>query len=513
MSRAAVARIWAEVLRVPEPGAHDDFFVLGGDSIAATRLMARLRAELRIDLPATAVFGSPVLGELAELVAGADVLPPAAPPRTDPAELSAAQRRQWFLELFSEGAPSYHIPLVLRIRGPLDTTALRAAVRDLAARHRILRTRYPDRDGEPYAVTDDAGGFAVGMARVPPDEAGAWVRARVRAPFELATGPVFRAAIGRTGRADHVLAMTVHHIAADGWSRRILLDELGELYAFHRGLGPAPAAAPPQYADVPQRPPTEADVTWWAEELRGAPDRTTFPAARPRPAVLTDDGATIPFDLGADLSAAVRALARSCRTTTYTVLMTALQVLLSQETGETDVVVATSVAGRDDAAAEPVVGCFINTVAIRADHSGDPVVTELVGRVRAATMGALDHAHVSFDRVVEAADVRRDPAYRPLFQVMLTVHNEPVPDPALAGLEVTWLDVDTGGAKCDTFFAVTDDGGPLTGALTYRTQLYDHSDAVRLAGRFRAVLAAVATRSGRRVSELGTAQPEGTPDD
>ncbi|MEV6621442.1 condensation domain-containing protein [Amycolatopsis sp. NPDC051106] len=509
-ARGSVARIWAEVLRVPEPGPRDDFFALGGDSIAATRLVARLRADLRISLPATAVFGTPVLGDLVELVANADVLPPAAPRSAAPAGLSAAQRRQWFLELFSEGAPSYHIPLVLRIRGPLDAGALRAAVRGLVDRHRILRTRYPDREGEPYAVTDDADGFTVGMARVPPGQIDAWIRAQVRMPFDLAGGPVFRAVLGRAGRGDHVLACTVHHIAADGWSRRILLDELAVLYAFHRGLGPAPDPAPPQYADVLGRTATTADVAWWVEALRGAPDRTTFPADHARPAVLTDAGATIPFELGPELSAAVRNLARSCHTTTYGVLMTALQLLLARETGETDTVVATSVAGRDDPAAEAVVGCFINTVAIRVDQAGDPVVADLVRRVRAATLGALDHAHVSFDQVVEAADVCRDPAYRPLFQVMLTVHNEPAPKPSLTGLDVTWLDVDNGGAKCDTFFAVTDDGGPLTGALTYRTQLYEHAGAARLVDGFRAVLAAMAGQAGRRVSELDTAHQEGT---
>lgn len=470
-------RVWAEILGT-EVGPESDFFALGGHSVAAARLAARVRADLGVDVPVSTVFSARTLAAYRLRVRDA---PPvkAIPERT--VGVSGIQRLQWFAEQLATGHTAYTIPLTVRIRGRLDSRALRRAVRDLVARHQVLRTRYEDRDGEPWPVVEPADRFAVAMTRVSAADMESWLRAYARQRFALATDLPVRATIVRLAAEDHVLAVVIHHIAADGWSRAVLLDELAASYDFHRGEGPAlPPAV--QYADVGGHDP--GDVSWWCEKLRDAPTRTTFRESRPRPAVLSDEGASVELPIGGELSDRVRAAAAATGTTTYAYCMAALMRLLSQDSGETDVVVATSTAGRTSWRAERVVGCFINTVAIRVDVTAG----DLVRQVQNATLDALDHPSVHLDDIVRELAPPRDPAYRPICQVMLTMHNEPGLHPRLAGLAVEWVEVDNGGAKSDVFVDLTDDGGPLRGVLTYRTQLYDQARASDLAARYVAVL-------------------------
>ncbi|GLZ41923.1 condensation domain-containing protein [Actinokineospora sp. NBRC 105648] len=496
---ALLGRVWAELLGVDSVAPDDDFFALGGHSVTATRLTARVRKRLGVDLPVRAVFEDPTLAGLAARVASAPVVPPTVdrPARV----MSDVQRLQWFAEMFSDGHSPYTIPLTVRIRGRLDTPALRRALRDVVARHEVLRTRYPDRDGQPVPEVDPADRFAVGMLRVTEDDLDGWLRAQARLPFRLGTELPVRATLCRLSATDHVLSLVLHHIAGDGWSRALLLDDLASLYAFHRGLGPAPAT-PRQYTDVVEPEATDSDVRWWVDHLRGAPSRTTFAGSWPRPAALTDAGDSVPLPIGPESTERVRAVATACGTTTYAVCMAALVALLSWDSGETDVVVATSVAGRAEPDAESVVGCFINTVAVRTRVGVESTARDLFGAVMRSTVDALDHPGVSFDRIVRDLGGARDPAYRPLCQVMLTMHNEPAPRPQLVDLDAQWVEVDNGGAKCDVFVDLTDDGGPLRGLLTYRTQLYDRAFAADLAARLCTLLDLMAADPDRPVAAL-----------
>lgn len=515
LSPAAVTpvltRIWGELLGVAQVGPADNFFQLGGHSLTATRMMARVRGALRVDLPASTVFRQPTFGALAELIAAAEPRPAGGVPAGGAAAMSATQRLQWFAERSSRGQSAYTIPIVVRLAGGLDTGALTRAVRDLAVRHRVLRTRFPDRDGEPYPeVQPAAAGLPVGLVRVP---AGLhpWLQGLARRPFDLATEVPLRATIGRISSTEHVLSLVVHHIAADGWSRSLILADLAALYAFHRGLAAAPAA-PPQYADVAPRPAghqTRADLDWWSHHLAGAPGRTTFRTGRPRPATLTDTGAAVDLPLAAGAAAQVRAAARAAGTTAYAVLMSALALLLGRHAGERDVVIATSVAGRDSVESERAVGCFINTIPVRVDLGGDRPVAALLRGVADATVTATEHGSVTYDQIVRRLDPPRDPAYRPLCQVMLTMHNEPLPRPAFAGLTATWIEVDNGGAKTDIFIDLQDDGDRLCGSLVYRTQLYDQTYARRLAGRYVAVVAALCRDLDRPIDTLMERLPGG----
>ncbi|MEV0623400.1 condensation domain-containing protein [Nonomuraea sp. NPDC050404] len=506
--------IWAELLAVPQVEPTDDFVALGGHSVAAARLTARVRRLFGVDLPVSAVFaaGTPA-GLAARIAAGARTAAvpaanPALPASAGHAErpgmsptMSPTQRLQWFAEKFSDGHSPYTIPLTLRLRGLVDPRALRRALRELVTRHQILRTTYGEQDGQPRPRIESADRFAVGQVRVPADRLAGWLRTQARRPFDLAAELPVRATLCRISTDHHVLSIVVHHIAADGWSRSILLDDLDALYAFHRGTGKAPPAAV-QYSDVARVPEDPADVAWWADRLRGAPSRTTFPSPAPRPATLSDAGGLVPLEIGAGLSDRVRRMAAVTGVTPYAVCMAALTALLASLSGERDVVVATSTAGRSEWEAERVVGCFINTMAIRTDSSDDPSARELSRRVQHATLAALDHSTATFDSIVRALAPLRDPAYRPLCQVMLTMHNEPGLRPRLSGLEVQWIEVDNGGAKCDVFVDLTDDGGPLRGTLVYRTQLYDAGTARRLATRYVTLLSHMADHPERPLSAL-----------
>jgi hypothetical protein len=490
---ALLVQATGDLLDRPGVRPGDHFFEIGGHSVAATRLMARVRSELRVNLPVTAVFATPVLAELAARIvdsSGTPTAPPGLP--KEPASLTDAQRRQWFLQQLAADGAAYNIPLVVRVRGELDTAALRLALKDLVERHEILRTTYRTADGHPTPVVRPPDAFTVGMVRVPAAEVDDWLVKEVRRPFDLASALPVRAVIGRVDRTDHILAMVVHHIAADGWSRSIIVDDLAALYAFHRGQGRYPDPPSVQYADVPMPSADDVTLDWWARRLAGAPSHTTFPADRSRPPVLTDAGRTVPVEIDAELARRIRATARASGTTVYTVLMAALQLYLARSSSVSDIVVATSVAGRELVGAEDVVGCFINTIAVRTDVSGNPDTRQLLSRVWDSTVAALEHAYASFDDVVRRLAAPRDTAWRPVFQVMLTVHNEPPIRPRLGDAEAEWIEVDNGGAKCDVFIAITEDGGPLRGSLSYRTQLFDLASAQRLAAGYTATLAEIA---------------------
>ncbi|MFJ1702598.1 amino acid adenylation domain-containing protein [Kitasatospora sp. NPDC088346] len=425
------------------------------------------------------------------------------------APLSFAQRRMWFLAQYEPDSGAYNIPLALRITGEPDTAALAAALTDLVERHEVLRTVYPSADGLVRPELHDAERFALATLDLPATEADAWLADEARRPFDLAADLPVRAALLRTGDGRSVLSLVLHHIAADGWSIGVLWRDLAEAYAARRaGRAPAAAPLPVQYADVAhwQQTTLAEELTrqqaWWQERLRGATATVTVPADRPRPAVAGSRGERIPVALGAERSRRIRALAEETGSTVYMVLLAALQTVLSRYTGAEDVVVGSPVAGRTRSETEPLVGCFVNTLAMRTDLSGDPTVRGLLERVREGTLGAFAHQDLPFERLIDALGLERELAHTPLFQVMLNVQGDAAERPALPGVEVEWLDSGTGTAKFDLSIAVVDGGGELTGDLIWRTELYDEPTVRRTLGHLTTVLDAMAADPDRPLADL-----------
>ncbi|MYW05235.1 condensation domain-containing protein, partial [Streptomyces sp. SID3343] len=431
-------------------------------------------------------------------------------PADVPAPLSAAQRRMWFLAQYEPDGAAYNMPLVLRLSGPPDEDALAAALTDVVARHEVLRTVYPSLDGQVLPTVHDVDQFRVDVLDVPGPELADLLAAEARRPFELATEIPIRAALLRSdGR--WTLSVVLHHIAADGWSVGVLFRDLAAAYTARcAGHPPMLPPLPVQYADVAYRQQTtladelDRQQGWWRARLDGAPGTVTVPVDRPRPAVADTRGERIQVGFGADRSRRIRALAERTGGTTYMVLLAALQTVLARYNGVTDVTVGSPVAGRTHRSTDHLIGCFVNTLAMRTDLSGEPTVRELLARVREDTLAAFARQELPFDRLIDALGLERELAYTPLFQVLLNVHNQAAAHPTLAGIEVEWGDTYTGAAKFDLAVAVLDTGpaDELVADLVWRSVLYDEATIRRTFGHLTTILDAMTADPDRPVADL-----------
>ncbi|MEV0076401.1 non-ribosomal peptide synthase/polyketide synthase [Nocardia neocaledoniensis] len=522
-----VARTFTEVIGCGSVGLDDDFFALGGNSLMATRLAARLGAAVHAQVPVAAVFEAPTVAALAERLGSADradARPPLSRRRGDgPAVLSPAQQRMWVLHQLAPRSAAYHIPAALRLTGDLDLPAMQAAVADLLARHDTLRTRYPDTPSGPVQQVMPAWSAAVELSPIPvaAGDLEARIAALVAQPFDITAAPPVRVALYRVARGhtapgedaadEHVIVVVIHHISADGYSIAPLTRDLVRAYT-DRAAGCEPGWAPLdiQYSDFSvwqhELLGTEDDpdsvlnrqLAYWTRELSGAPELLALPTDRPRATRREMHGAAVEFDVDGDLTRRLNEVARANGTTLFTVVHSALAVLLAKQSGSADITIGAPVAGRGVRELDDLVGMFVNTVALRTEVDSRAPFTDLLAQAKRRDLAALAHADVPFEQVVDAMGLTRSGAYTPLFQVMLTFQNMPPGTVDLPGLRVGVLDPGLTEAKFDLHLTAlqryTDDGG-LDGLdlhFGYATDLFDESTVRTLAERFRKVLAAVA---------------------
>ncbi|MFV2179958.1 condensation domain-containing protein, partial [Actinomadura sp. LOL_011] len=522
----ALCAVFAEVLGVERVGIDDDFFALGGDSLKATRVASRARAVLHADVKVRAVFEAPTVAALAARVEEGepDPRPELVPAeRPDPLPVSYAQRRLWFIHDLEGPSPTYHIPIPLRLRGALDLAAVRAATRDMLARHEALRTVFTEIGGEPYQrvlSTEDVAADPV-VADCGPDGLDAAVLEAATRGFDLAAEPPVRVHVFRVADDDHLLLLVLHHIAGDGWSMEPLARDLITAYAARAG-GRAPgwAPLPVQYADyaVWQRAVLgdEDDpgsliarqLAHWRDALAGLPEELGLPADHPRPARASGRGAQHAFVLPPDLHASLAALARDHGASLFMVLQAALAGLFTRLGAGTDVPIGSPVAGRSDEALNDLVGVFVNTLVLRTDTSGDPTFAELLARVRDTDLAAFAHADVPFERLVEVLNPARSMARHPLFQVMISMQNDPSARVELPGLTIGLEPVDPGVSRFDLALLV-DERHDASGApagiecrLEYALDLFEPATAAAMAARLQRLLAQVARAPGRPLSAV-----------
>ncbi|MDA0567790.1 amino acid adenylation domain-containing protein [Streptomonospora sp. S1-112] len=523
--------LFGEVLEVGEVGIDDDFFALGGHSLLATRLVTRIRAVLGRDVALRTVFDAPTVAALVQrLRPGGDRprLRPAARPDRPP--LSHAQRRMWFLYRLDGPRPTYNIPFCARLRGPLDTAALTAALADLTARHETLRTLYPDDDGVPYQLILPPEQARPVLETTAADEAAlpGLLAEAVRHGFRLEAEPPLRARLFRLSETEHVLLLLVHHIAGDGWSARPLLRDLGTAYSARAaGRAPAWAPLPVQYADYglhqhavlgAEDDPDSAvhsQARYWTQALRGLPEELPLPTDRPRPAASSGRGGALELELPAELSARLRDLARAHDASVFMVLQAALAALLTRLGAGTDIPIGTPVAGRDDAALEDLVGFFVNTLVLRTDTSGDPSFAELLARVRDANLAAYENSALPFERLVEVVNPARSMSRHPLFQVMLAYQRGAGPRLDMAGLRVAREPVTAPGGKFDLALEFRDPGeareaggGALRCVIDYALDLFDAATVGNIALRLERLLAAAAADPAAPIGRLDLLTPE-----
>ncbi|WP_156772113.1 non-ribosomal peptide synthetase, partial [Mycobacterium sp. 1245805.9] len=520
-----LAALFAEILGLPRVGTDDNFFTLGGHSLSATRLVARIRTELGTEVPIRAIFDAPTVTQLAEwLVAHADdrvrapLMPRQRPPRMP---LSFAQTRLWFIYKYEGPSPTYNIPLAIRLTGTLDSAALTAAIGDVVARHESLRTVFAEADGVPWQQVLPAGSVDIPVAAA--DVCGAQglaaaVAAAARCRFDLTTQIPVRADLLRVSATEHVLVLVLHHIAGDGASLVPLARDLATAYAARRtGQAPAWSPLPVQYADYTlwqqevlgrEDDPDSVmsrQLAYWRRELSGAPEQISLPFDRPRPPERSFRGDLVPLAIDPPLLERVEQRARETGTTTSMVLQAALAVLLRKLGAGDDLTIGGPIAGRTDEALADLIGFFVNTWVLRVDASGNPRFGELLERIGSKALGAYENQDAPFERIVDSLNVSRSTANHPLFQVSFALQNIALPNVEFPGLGVDILPVPTHTAKFDlsiNLFEVPPAPGErqtLAGNIEYATDLFDQDTVETFASHYLRILDAVTRDPERRI--------------
>nr|WP_246371936.1 non-ribosomal peptide synthetase [Gordonia humi] len=523
----AVAAAVTDLLDVPRPGMGDDLLALGGHSLTAARLTARLTRELGVAIGIREVFDHPVLGDLAaridELLADGHRVSALAPlvDRPERPQLSAAQERMWFLHELGGPDPVYTIRFALAVPAALDADALRAAFGDVLDRHEILRTVYvPADDATPawqrvLAVdeideadrgidvvdVDVADPTAVDLARAD-EPAGAAVAAAGAHAFDIAARIPIRLSLVRGADGHSVIVAAVHHIAADEWSAPVLFADLSTAYdARCGGRGPDRRPLPIQYVDYAAAPTADDALERWTRRLAGAPDELPTPRDRPRPAVPDQEGATVAFTVDAAQTSGLRALARRTGASMFVLSHVATAVTLAQLGAGEDIVLGTPVAGRVDDAVADLVGLFVNTLVLRTAIEPSATLGEIVADVRDVDLDALADQSTPFERLVDELAPARSLARNPLFQNMIA-YRAPGDTPRFAGLATSAVDHGADRVQFDLSTTVLDDGERLAVRIDYAVELFDRTTVERIAAQWRSVVRALATDPSTRVGDL-----------
>ncbi|NKY87955.1 amino acid adenylation domain-containing protein [Nocardia veterana] len=532
-----IARAYEQILDVDPVGADDDFFALGGDSLSAALVVARIGADLDRRIPVRSVFEEPTVAGLARLARTLGTtgrLPLTAGPRPDPVPLSLAQQRMWFLNRFEPDTAAYNIPVLLHLTGHLDTTALRAALDDVVTRHEVLRTIYPETGGQPHQTILDRAAVPLETAHLSPDTRATTLTEFVRRGFDVTTRPPLRVGLfdvtddpaAHPDERHHLLVLVVHHIAADGQSMGPLARDVMTAYAARRaGQPPRQQPLPLQYADfaVWQRrmlgapdDPTSALATqldFWRTTLDRSPDRLDLPADRPRPAVASLAGGRVPVHIDHPLHTRLQELARAHGSSLFMVVHAALAVLLARLADTDDIVIGTPVAGRSEPGLDDLVGMFVNTLALRTPVDTGQPFTDLLARTRETDLQALDHADVPFERIVEELNPHRSTAHHPLFQVALAFQNTANIDLTLPDVTITRGDVDTGMCQFDLQLVIADTytetgaAQGLSGMMMYARDLFDDTTVTTFVDRLHRILRAVADDPTTPVGDIDWLAP------
>ncbi|HEU0301668.1 MAG TPA: amino acid adenylation domain-containing protein, partial [Longimicrobium sp.] len=519
-----LAAVWCEVLGVPKVARRDGFFALGGHSLLATRVVSRIRAVLGVEVPLRELFDAPTLEALAARIdgerasaAGLADDPIVPQPRDRPLPLSSQQERLWFIQRMAPESTAFTMPMSLRLRGELEVKVLRRALGEIVRRHEPLRTVFARGDDGPVQVIHPAGEVDLPFTDLSPhprpgDELRRMMDERAGVPFDLERGPLLRLHLVRLDVDEHCLLVEMHHVVSDGWSMERFHAELATLYAAFAAGEPGPLPElPVQYADYAawQRrwlrgERLAAQVAFWREKLAGAPT-VRLPLDRPRPATPVLEGDDLEFTLPRELADRVEAIGRALGATPYMTFLAAFTALVHRWTGEADLVLGTAVSGRGRPEVEPMIGFFVNVLALRMDAGGDPGFRELLRRVRETTLEAYAHQDVPFEKVLEEMKVERHLNMHPLTQVSFTLqHEAPLPEAPGLVIEPGGEGGDTGTAKVDLTLGIVRGDGGLRCTLAYASALFDRETIQRVAERYRAFLEAAAERPDAPLSALSS---------
>ncbi|GAA3958008.1 hypothetical protein Aau02nite_08100 [Amorphoplanes auranticolor] len=507
----AVAAVWADVLGLPRVGRQDDFFALGGDSILAVRALSRLRETLGVRLPARTAFDARTVADTAAAVTSGEPEVAQVITRVDrdgPLPLSTYQRRLWTHEQLDAGTGEYHTGVGLRLHGPLDPAALLAALAALTERHESLRTTFTVVGAEPRQVVAAQGELPLRVTELGDGTLDELLAAELRRPFDLATGPLTRATLVACGPDEHVLLLAQHHIVTDGWSVRVLTDELAELYDAEVRRVPAKLPAPTvQYADFAvwehgrvTGPAAEARLAYWRQRLTGI-EPLQLPTDRPGPAGAATSAGLHRALLPAELVRRLERLGRQHGATVYMSLVAAVQVLLARYSDQRDIVLGTVASGRDHPDLERMVGFLVNTLVLRGTVDRRQSFTERVADVRETVLEAFTH-DVPYDRLVEDLRTAGDIGGAPLVRAVVVLQQQLLRARAAGGLRFDEYDLPRPAARFGLVFEFVPRGDTLGLAVEYDAALFTVDRIRRLTGHLVRLLEAVTTEPAAPLGAL-----------
>ncbi len=512
-----LAVIWQDLLGIEKIGIRDNFFELGGHSLLAMRVISATRRQLQAELAIKDIFINPTIASLAGHLQvqekglllpsiGIQVRPPHIP-------LSFSQERLFFIDQL-EGSIQYHMPVVLRLKGNLETEALVYALQTIVRRHEVLRTVIHKNEGQGYQYIMDEqwelNSIDDFKYKHNNEQLEVYIRELIKAPFDLSRDYMLRANVVTLAEQDHVLVVVMHHIAADGWSSSIIVKELIELYgAYVEGRTPFLPALEIQYADyaIWQRAYLQGEILdkrmdYWIKKLDGVA-LLEFPSDYPRPAVQTTHGTTLGFRLDNQLVSQLQQLSQQQGATLFMTLLSVFKILLHRYSGQEDICVGTPTANRGSIELEPLIGFFVNTLALRSEVSAELSFEGFLQQVKATTLEAYEHQDVPFEKVVDAVVKERNLNRNPLFQVMFVLQNNPkASEIRLGDVKLSPQGFNHSTSAFDMQFFITETADGIHGTAEYNTDLYRHETVLRLIGHYKELLAAVVKEPGEKIGLL-----------
>jgi amino acid adenylation domain-containing protein/non-ribosomal peptide synthase protein (TIGR01720 family) len=510
-----LAHIWQQVLEVERVGRDDNFFELGGHSLLVLQVISRVRQQLNIELSVSSLFSAANLAQFAARASRAETStqPPLQRAVGDqPRVLSYAQQRQWILWQLDPHSSAYNIPAALRLKGALNREALRAAFLQMQARHETLRTTF-EQDGQQVLARVHAE-LALQLRARPVAQASIndAVAEAIAEPFDLRNGPLWRVLLLQVSAEDHVLVLTVHHIAADGWSMQVMIDEFSALYqAAIEGRAANLNSLPVAYSDYArwQRAWLEAgegarQLAWWREQLGGGQAPLELPSELNRPARRSGRGASLMLNVNRPLLMGLRQRAQEQQVTLFMLLLASFQVLLHRQSGHSGISVGVPSAGRSRIETEGLIGFFINTQVLRVEIDGQQPFSALLQQVKQTALAAQAHQDLPFEQLVEALQPERSLNHSPLFQVLYN-HQQPLGasvERVVGGLQVERMHWQQHTAQFDLLLDTQEHGDTLDASLTYASDVYDAASMQRLAEQWLNLLRAVVADPQQRVAQL-----------
>ncbi|MFT3764371.1 MAG: amino acid adenylation domain-containing protein [Minicystis sp.] len=519
-----LAGIWCDVFERESIGVHERFNDLGGHSLLAIQIIARARDAFDVQIPLRAIFEAPTISELSQRIdelrrEGEQLVAPPIEraPRDRDLPLSFAQERLWLLDRLEPNKTAYNVPSAMRLSGPLDVEALTRALREVVRRHEVLRTTFTLKGAAPVQIIHEAIDLdlpLIDLSALPPEEREVRVRAAsaddAETPFDLERGPLIRAKLLRLSPTAHVLLVSMHHIVSDAQTQGVLNDEIGTLYdAFAKGEPSPLPELPIQYADFAAwkrgwmtGAVLEKQLAYWRNALAGAPGVLDLPADRPRPPTQSFRGARHNFELPPELKKTLAELSRREGATLFMTMLAAWDVLLQRWSGQRDIVVGTPAMNRTRAETEGLIGCFLNTLVLRAHIDDTLTFQELLQRVREACLGAYAHQDMPFERLVQELSPERDLSRSPVFQVMFTLQAASSGEAGMTGVRRRRVAAPLTTAKFDLTLFIFETPRGLLGSFEYATDLFDAATIERMAAQLATLLAGIAAAPDKPLREL-----------